>query len=245
MSSDLSRRARLNVPSPNPERSSYARFIPREELGDFASWTPGSFGQRPAAARPAPSQAPTPAKAAEPSTEQWQAAVDAARQQGYEDGYREGIAALEAFKKTHEKQVNARLAQFLQALDAEYDGLHEQLAASVSRVALGLARQVVRSELQIDPRHVVHVAAEAVDALVQSARHVSVHVHPQDLPFVAEGAQEALQARGARLQPDPDVARGGCRVHSDAGSIDADIATRWAQAAQALGSELGWGEEGV
>ena len=49
MSNALARRALLNVPSPNPERASYARFIPREELGDFASWKPGSFGFEPAA----------------------------------------------------------------------------------------------------------------------------------------------------------------------------------------------------
>ncbi len=53
MSSELPRRARLNVPSPNPERTSYARFIPREELHDFASWTPGSLGQAAAVATPA------------------------------------------------------------------------------------------------------------------------------------------------------------------------------------------------
>ena len=47
LSSTLSRRALLNVPSPNPDRASYARFIPREELGDFASWKPGSFGFEP------------------------------------------------------------------------------------------------------------------------------------------------------------------------------------------------------
>ena len=33
----------------------------------------------------------------------------------------------------------------------------------------------------------------------------------------------------------PAVARGGCRVESDAGVIDAQVATRWAQATQALG----------
>ncbi len=236
MSSDLSRRARLNVPSPNPERTSYARFIPREELREFSSWTPGSFGQAAAAAE-ASSAAALPS---EPTTEQWQAAVDAARQQGYENGYREGMAALDEFKKAHERQSSAHLAHFMRALDAEFDGLHEELAGAVSRIAIGLARQVVRSELQLDPRHVVHVAAEAVEAIVQSARHVSVHVHPQDLPLVAEGAQEALQARGARLLPDPEVARGGCRVQSDAGSIEADIASLWTQAAQALGSDLGW-----
>ena len=234
MSSTLSRRALLNVPSPNPDRASYARFIPREELRDFAAWRPGSFGFEPP---PEPAQPPEPAG---PTPEEWQAQVDAARQQGYEQGYRDGMAALDGFKKSHAEQVNAQLRQFVQALDAEFDGLHGQLAEAVTRVSVQLARQVLRSELQVRPEIVAAVAGEAVEAVLLSARHLTVQVHPQDLPLVAAGAQEVLQARGARLVAHPGIERGGCRVESDAGAIDAGIATRWEQAAAALGSDEPW-----
>jgi flagellar assembly protein FliH len=70
-----------------------------------------------------------------------------------------------------------------------------------------------------------------------------VHVHPLDLPLVAEGAEEALTARGARLQSDTSLARGGVLVQSDVGAVDARIASRWAQAAAALGSALPWVDE--
>jgi flagellar assembly protein FliH len=39
---------------------------------------------------------------------------------------------------------------------------------------------------------------------------------------------------------DAAVARGGCRVESDLGAIDARIASRWTQAASALGSDEPW-----
>jgi len=215
LSSTLSRRALLNVPSPNPDRASYARFIPREELGEFASWTPGSFGGFEPPSRKA--AAPEPEEPAGPTPEEWAAQVDAARQQGYEQGYRDGMAALEAFKKSHAEQVNAQLGQFVQALDAEFDGLHGELAEAVTRIAVQMARQVLRSELQLAPSHVAKVAAEAVEAVLLSAR-----------------------ARGARLVAHPGIERGGCRVESDAGAIDARVATRWAQAAAALGSDEPW-----
>ena len=238
LSSTLSRRALLNVPSPNPDRASYARFIPREELGEFASWTPGSFGGFEPPSRKA--AAPEPEEPAGPTPEEWAAQVDAARQQGYEQGYRDGMAALEAFKKSHAEQVNAQVGQFVQALDAEFDALHGELAEAVTRIAVQMARQVLRSELQLAPSHVAKVAAEAVEAVLLSARHITVQVHPQDLPLVAGGAQEVLQARGARLVAHPGIERGGCRVESDAGAIDARVATRWAQAAAALGSDEPW-----
>jgi flagellar assembly protein FliH len=43
---------------------------------------------------------------------------------------------------------------------------------------------------------------------------------------------------------DAAVARGGCIVESDLGAIDASIETRWARAAAALGSRVGWTDDG-
>ena len=57
---------------------------------------------------------------------------------------------------------------------------------------------------------------------------------------MAQGAAEALHARGARLRADATVQRGGCRVESDVGSIDALIDSRWHRAAAALGHEVPW-----
>jgi flagellar assembly protein FliH len=72
------------------------------------------------------------------------------------------------------------------------------------------------------------------------ARHITVHLHPADLPLVAAAEAEALAARGARLVADDGIERGGCRVESDLGAIDARIGERWAQAASVLGVELPW-----
>jgi flagellar assembly protein FliH len=65
-------------------------------------------------------------------------------------------------------------------------------------------------------------------------------VHPQDLPLVSEGAGDLLEARGARLVAEPMILRGGCRIESDLGAVDARIESRWAQAADALGQDLPW-----
>lgn len=230
----------LNIPSPNPERHSYARFIPREELGTVESWSPGTFGQMAKPRAAARAEPPAPPVPAGPTPEQLQAEVDGARQAGYEQGYRDGMAALESFKKSHAEQVNAQVTRLLKNLNGEFDALHEQVAASVAQVAVQLARQVLRSELETAPQVVAQVACDAIEAVLMTARHITVHVHPQDLALVANGAQEVIKARGARLVAHAGIERGGCRVESDVGAIDARIATRWTQAASALGSELAW-----
>ncbi len=227
-----------NVPPPAGSKSAspYQRFIPREELGDFASWKPGTFagtgtggGAGPAAPPPAP-----PA----PTADEWQARIAAARQAGYQDGYRDGLVALESFKQNFAQQAMSQVGALLDAFDTQLQALDGEIAQTLAATAVQLARQVLRSELAQRPELVAQVAAEAVNAVMLSARHISVQVHPDDLPLVAEGAEEALAARGARLAANGAVARGGVLVHSDVGTIDARIGVRWAQAAAALGSAL-------
>jgi flagellar assembly protein FliH len=220
-----------NVPPPPGSKAgaAYTRFIPREELGDFASWKPGAFaGGRPDPAAPPP-------KPAEPTPEEWQRRIAAARQAGYQEGYRDGLVALDSFKQTFAQQATAQIGALLEAFDGQLRALDSEVAQALVRTAVQLARQVLRTELQSHPAVVAKVAAEAVNAVLLSARHISVLVHPLDLPLVAEGAEEALTARGARLLADPAIERGGVLVQSDVGAIDARIAMRWAQAAAVLG----------
>jgi flagellar assembly protein FliH len=218
-----------NIPPPpggGKSGATYQRFIPREELGDFASWKPGTFG----AAPPAPTAPP------EPTEADWQARIAAARQGGYQDGYRDGTAALENFKQSFAQQATAQIGALLEGFDEQIARLDEQLSQALADTAVQLARQVLRAELAVRPQLVARVAAEAVGAVMLSARQITVQVHPADLPLVAEGAEEALAARGARLVANGQIARGGVMVQSDVGAVDARIATRWVQAAAALGS---------
>ena len=208
-----------------PVNTPYTRFIPREELRHFAAWTPGSFGDSTSGAADAP------ADRADPD-----ARLQAARQAGYQDGYRDGLAALESFKRSFAQQTSARIGEVVGALEAEFLALERQIAQSVADTAVELARQVVRGELSVRPELVAQVAHEALGSLLLSARHVTLRVHPDDEPLVAEGARDVLAARHARLVADPSVERGGCRVDADIGHVDATLATRWHRACEALGA---------
>lgn len=233
----------LNVPPPVGSKAGTLnnRFIPREELGSYASWQPGAIDRR---AEPRAGHAAAPASApAEPDSAQWQARVNAARQAGYQDGYRDGTAALESFKQSFASQATAQVGALLEGFDRQFAALDVRVAQAVAGVAVQLAQQVLRAELQTRPELVARVATEAINGVMFSARHIGVQVHPLDLPLVAEGAEEALKARGGRLLSNPAIERGGVLVESDVGSVDARIATRWAQAVAALGADQPWHTE--
>lgn len=212
----------------------YSRFIPREELGAFAAWHPDTLN---AELEPAAAAAP-PAEAAAPPAQ-----VAAARQAGYQDGYRDGLVALDSFKQSFAMQMTTQLGQLVQSFHTQIDALEQQMAQAVAQAAVMLARRVVRAEVHAHPEQVAELATQAVNAVLQSARQIRVLVHPEDHALVASGAAEALQSRGARLLPHPDVARGGCIVESDLGRIDASIDIRWREAAATLGSELPWHDD--
>ena len=241
-----SRREPRQVPAPGAKPASpYARFIPREELSSFSAWTPDALsgGDAPAATGLVPGADASPAEAAVESLE---AALQAARQSGYQDGYRDGLVALEGFKRSFAQQMTAQLGALLRSVDEQLGAMEEQMAEALAHAAMDLAGQVVRHELTVQPELVAGVAREAVSGVMLSARHITLRVHPDDAPLVAQGAGDELERRGARLVAPPPLSRGGCIVESDVGIVEAGIENRWRRAAAALGGEVNEdGEDGT
>lgn len=205
-----------------------ARFIPREELHSFSLWQPGAID---------PSAQPSMARPDAASAEDRAAQSDAERQAGYQDGYRDGLAALESFKRSHAAEVASQVGEVVSAFQQRIDALEESLAQRLAGVALSLAHQVVRTELTLRPQLVIDVAQEALGMLLPSARRIVLRVNPEDHALVAQGVQEPLLACGGRLLADARIARGGCVVESDIGVIDAGVQARWQRAAAALGRD--------
>src|SRR5688572_9909200 len=145
----------------------YGRFIPREELQGFAAWTPGAIDGGAARA----SEPPPP-----PNAEEIRKLVHAARQAGYQDGYRDGLVALDNFKQSFAQQMSAQIGVLVKSFDAELGAMEREMAEAVARIATELARQVVRSELAARPELVAKVAEDAVNAVLHSARHIRISV---------------------------------------------------------------------
>jgi flagellar assembly protein FliH len=239
---------RRNVPPPTgggagAKAAMYARFIPREELSSFAAWAPGDLSGAPAAAEAAP--APVEERRKVDPAEQVAEQLRLARQSGYQDGYRDGLVALEGFKQTFAHQATMQVGALVKSIGGQLDALQQEMAEALAATALGLARQIVRSELKVSPQAVIHVAQEALDTLMLSARHITLRVHPDDHALVSEGAGEVLAARGARLVNDSTVERGGCVVESNVGLVDASIEARWRRAAATIGRDEPWQDAGA
>ena len=229
--------ARGGAPS-SPPPGAHPRFIPRESLGGFAAWQPGDIAGGPAPqanVHRAAGEAPAADASARHATE-----LRAARDSGYQDGYRDGLVALDSFKQSFAAQTTRQIGVLLQALEAELAGLQQDMARSLAVSATHLARQIVRSELQTQPQLVAAVATEAINTLLLNAQHITLRVHPDDHALVAQGAADVLAARGARLLADATLERGGVLVDSDIGVVDATLEARWRRSVAALGCDEPW-----
>ncbi len=221
--------------------SSDPRFIPREALGGFAAWQPSDIAGGPARqtnVHRAADEAPAADAAARHAAD-----LRAARDAGYQDGYRDGLVALDGFKQSFAVQTTRQVGVLLQSLEAELASLQQDMARTLAVTATHLARQIVRTELETQPQLIAAVANEALNTLLLNAQHITLRVHPDDHALVAQGAADVLGARRARLMTDATLVRGGVLVESDIGVVDATLEARWRRAVAALGCEEPWAAE--
>ena len=130
-----------------------------------------------------------------------------------------------------------KLAQPLEDMDAE-------VAEQFARLAMSIAKQVIRRELRTDPTQVIAVMRETVALLPASVRQMRIHLHPEDAAVIRDHLAAPGGDRAWSLAEDPMLSRGGCMVISETSQIDARVESRIASIASAmLGEERAVGRE--
>jgi flagellar assembly protein FliH len=146
-----------------------------------------------------------------------------ARKEGFEQGRRDG---LQAARKEVDTTLQ-RLEQIMQALAEPLQAVDEQVESELTQLAIAIARQIIRRELQSDPGQVIGVVRDALSALPSAARNVRIHLNPQDALLVREKLVPADDAEMPwKVIDDIALTRGGCRIESATSRIDASVEKR-------------------
>ena len=98
----------------------------------------------------------------------------------------------------------------------------------------------MKTALPVKPELLLPVIDDALRHLPVVQPPAILQLHPDDFSLVQAQVGDGLATSGWRLQPDPSIERGGCRIETGANQIDAEIATRWQRIAAALGSTAHW-----
>lgn len=146
-----------------------------------------------------------------------------AHKEGFEQGYREGIEAAQ-------KEIAAQMQRFnqiLRALSEPLAAADEQVEQELIALAMAVARQIIRRELQTEPEQVVGVVREAMAELPSSARNIRIFLHPDDAALVRDALNtEEDETAPWKIVEDMVLTRGGCRIESDTSRVDASLEKR-------------------
>ncbi len=150
--------------------------------------------------------------------EAFQAALQEAEARGHARGVAEGLeqarAELQA-ERTREAELVRGLAIELRALSEDADRFFEPLR----RLALHIAEQLVRGELQASGQAISQIVRQALAALdPPPGSQVVVCVHPDDAELLQALSPGFLE--GLKLQPDPQLHPGSVRLRLDDTVLD-------------------------
>ncbi len=162
--------------------------------------------------------------------EEAQKRFEQAYQEGFEKGLQEGRA-----KGQQEISANAqKLAQIAQAMAAPYAEIDEAAEAEFINLALALAKQVIRKELETQPEAIASIVHQALASLANVTSDVIVTVNPEDAEILKQEDQNFGELGKVTFKEDASIARGGCRVQSSASRVDATIEKQFDQLTQQL-----------
>jgi flagellar assembly protein FliH len=152
------------------------------------------------------------------------------RREGYEQGRAEGYAAghaqaLEEHKAHLESAAQALLSAAAQMCDA-CGKFHAEALSDCVELALSVARRVTKRHATIDPQVLAGNLDAALKMVIGCTRQRIVF-HPQDRQIITDVLERLRFSNptidSAQLVEDPSVARGGCRIHTEHGLVDADL----------------------
>jgi len=154
---------------------------------------------------------------------------------GYEQGERAGAEAA----AQRGEAILRRLAQTVEELTTLRAEMIHQTERQMVQLALAIARRIVHREVSLNQDLLMAMARVALDRLGDSAQ-VTVRLNPEE--FEATGAARVAQLGSAHVTvvSDSRVPRGGCRVESALGTMDAGVDAQLQEIAYALlGTEEG------
>jgi type III secretion system HrpE/YscL family protein len=151
---------------------------------------------------------------------QVRASAEKARTDAMEAGYRDGYA-----------RGAAQWAEAVKSAQASLKAALEGAKPQVVRMALRVAEKVLRRKLETTPEAMLPMVDEALRSLQgQQQTRIVLRIHPADQPVLETRRQHWLERHpgigSLQIVVDESMSRGGCRIESEFGMVDATVETQ-------------------
>jgi flagellar assembly protein FliH len=139
-----------------------------------------------------------------------------------QEGISEAQAATEQRLAAPLEQAAARWANQVAELTGLRKKLRREAEEDLVRLAVAIARRILRRELTADPGAILGIVKAALDRV--DAREVfRIRVHPDDAPLIRSSLQARNLPDKAEVVAESGLERGGVIVETSRGNLDAAI----------------------
>jgi len=163
--------------------------------------------------------------------EAFEEGLKAGREAGFQAGHEEGLkAGREEGKAEYNVQLKkalAPLADLIKEADTAVQGMDAHLSESLLQLALTVGRQLAGEALAANSEQVLELIRAILHEDPMLTDKPVLLLNPEDLELVKDHLEQEIATVGWKLRADDRLERGGCRLISANGELDATIETRW------------------
>lgn len=160
--------------------------------------------------------------------------------QGEKDGRELGLKRFETLLQSFQNVLGE-----IQAFGKEYRRTHE---GEMVRFLLAVARKILKQDFPGAEGTVTATLREALRQ-VEERKKIRIHLHPQDYDFLRAHPEcvpyslNEENPEGAKMAADPTLLRGGCRIETPFGDIDATLESQLEQITAGIWQKIEPGEK--
>ena len=154
-------------------------------------------------------------------------------QETFAKGFAQGQQAAAAAAQQETAALAQKLAATLDDLVRVRDQMIRHTEKQMVQLALAVARRVLHREMSVDPTAMLTLMRVALERVSDAAR-VTVRLHPADHQAVTAALADSPANDQVTVTADSRLPRGGCKVESEYGDIDAGVDAQIQEIARAL-----------
>ena len=140
--------------------------------------------------------------------------------QAYAEGNEAGLAEGRAQTETERLAVLEPLQAMLTELPHAWEQFCLKQAPEMTNICIAAAERVLHEQLTLEPERILSIVRAAITHVPQ-ARELTVVVHPDDVPLLKDRPLPGNASMTVEIRGDKSMWRGGCRVESRQGVVDA------------------------
>ncbi len=159
----------------------------------------------------------------------------------YDRGLKEGERRAQAGFAAQRAKEQTLLANALREVERTARGLSERIESQSATLAFEIATKVVHEAAAEKQELIASLVRDALTRIKdqwQDGALVTIRAHPQDVPALEQVRdqlnQEADPPANLRIEPDPSVSAGGCRVETATRVVDATLEAQLVRLGEAL-----------